>query len=270
MQPVTSSPPAELNGLTFYAVGRNTEVHHIEVYNNQDDAFEWFGGTVCAKNLVAMGCRRRHLRQRLRLPRQEPVPARRAARSGRLQDPESGASDKGMEMDGYESVAASGSLLFSASLWGNVTLIGTEYTGNGKRNIALSMRDNAAPQIFNSVFMDFGSVATMIENRTDSTGNGITLNVAERFGTPYTNYPAWTALNADERSGESLLLSGAGPQQTGLHPRFGVLEHHLRAASYAAGRLGPQDGLPPGSIRQRARALVRQHGLLVLRLAAPV
>ena len=69
-------------------------------------------------------------------------------------------------------------------------------TGNGKRNIALSMRDNAAPQIFNSIFMDFGSVATMIENRTDSTGNGITLNVTERFGTPYTNYPTWTALNA--------------------------------------------------------------------------
>jgi hypothetical protein len=185
----------ELNGLTFYAVGRNTEVHHVEVFNNQDDAFEWFGGTVCAKHLVAWGagddifdsdCGFRGKNQFL-------LGVQRDLGGSKV---ESGASDKGMEMDGYESVAASGSLLFSASLWGNVTLIGTEYTGNGKRNIALSMRDNAAPQIFNSVFMDFGSVATMIENRTDSTGNGITLNVTERFGTPYTNYPTWTALNA--------------------------------------------------------------------------
>jgi len=185
----------ELNGLTFYGIGRNTEVHHIEVYNNQDDAFEWFGGTVCAKHLVAWGagddifdsdCGFRGKNQFL-------LGVQRDLGGSKV---ESGASDKGLEMDGFETVAASGSLLFSASLWDNVTLIGTEYTGNGKRNIAISMRDNASPQIFNSIFMDFGSVATMIENRTDNTGNGITLNATERFGTAIIDYPTWTALNA--------------------------------------------------------------------------
>jgi len=45
----------EINGFTMYGVGRGTELHHIEVFNNQDDAFEWFGGTVNAKYLVGWG-----------------------------------------------------------------------------------------------------------------------------------------------------------------------------------------------------------------------
>ena len=185
----------ELNGLTFYAVGRNTEVHHVEVYNNQDDAFEWFGGTVCAKHLVAWGAGDDIFDSDagFRGKNQFLLGVQRDMGGTKI---ESGASDKGMEMDGYETVAASGSLLYSASLWDNVTLIGSEHTGNGKRNIALSLRDNVSPQIFNSIFMDFGSVATMIENRTDLTGNGLAMNAAARFTTPYTNYPTWTALNA--------------------------------------------------------------------------
>ncbi|WP_338769717.1 PKD domain-containing protein [Bernardetia sp. ABR2-2B] len=46
----------EINGVTFGGVGTGTIVEHIEVYANQDDAFEWFGGTVNCKYLVATAC----------------------------------------------------------------------------------------------------------------------------------------------------------------------------------------------------------------------
>jgi hypothetical protein len=42
----------EINGLTFGGVGSGTQVHHIMVRHTLDDCFEFFGGTVNAKNLV--------------------------------------------------------------------------------------------------------------------------------------------------------------------------------------------------------------------------
>ena len=43
----------EINGLTMGAVGRGTTIEYIEVFNNDDDGYEWFGGTVNAKYLVS-------------------------------------------------------------------------------------------------------------------------------------------------------------------------------------------------------------------------
>lgn len=43
----------ELNSLTMCAVGSKTQIHHIQVTNALDDAYEWFGGTVNCHHLVA-------------------------------------------------------------------------------------------------------------------------------------------------------------------------------------------------------------------------
>lgn len=43
----------EINAVTFGSVGRNTVVDNIQVSYSGDDAFEWFGGTVNAKHLIA-------------------------------------------------------------------------------------------------------------------------------------------------------------------------------------------------------------------------
>lgn len=43
----------EINGITFGSVGRGTQVDHVQVSYSGDDSFEWFGGTVNAKYLVA-------------------------------------------------------------------------------------------------------------------------------------------------------------------------------------------------------------------------
>lgn len=49
-------PNVEINGLTMGAVGRTTQIDHVIVSFINDDAFEWFGGTVNCSNLVAYRC----------------------------------------------------------------------------------------------------------------------------------------------------------------------------------------------------------------------
>lgn len=46
-------PDKEINSLTLAGVGSGTQIDHIQVAYAKDDAYEWFGGTVNAKYLVA-------------------------------------------------------------------------------------------------------------------------------------------------------------------------------------------------------------------------
>ena len=46
-------PDKEINGLTFGGVGSGTEVEFVQVSYSNDDSYEWFGGTVNAKHLIA-------------------------------------------------------------------------------------------------------------------------------------------------------------------------------------------------------------------------
>ncbi len=53
---VAVEPAKEINGLTMGGVGRGTIIDHIESFQNFDDGFEWFGGTVNCKNLATVMC----------------------------------------------------------------------------------------------------------------------------------------------------------------------------------------------------------------------
>jgi hypothetical protein len=46
-------PDKEINGLTLAGVGNQTVIDHVQVSYSNDDAFEFFGGTVNAKHLIA-------------------------------------------------------------------------------------------------------------------------------------------------------------------------------------------------------------------------
>ena len=50
---IALQPDKEINGLTLCAVGSGTTIDHIQVSYSGDDSFEWFGGTVNAKHLIA-------------------------------------------------------------------------------------------------------------------------------------------------------------------------------------------------------------------------
>lgn len=46
-------PDKEINSLTMAAVGSGTQIDHVQTSFGKDDSFEWFGGTVNCKYLIA-------------------------------------------------------------------------------------------------------------------------------------------------------------------------------------------------------------------------
>ena len=50
---LTNAANSEINGLTLYGVGSGTTIDHVQVSFSGDDSYEWFGGNVNAKYLVA-------------------------------------------------------------------------------------------------------------------------------------------------------------------------------------------------------------------------
>ncbi|MDX9791396.1 MAG: T9SS type A sorting domain-containing protein [Candidatus Kapaibacterium sp.] len=52
---IAANPNQELNSLTLGGVGRGTHISNIQVSYANDDAYEWFGGNVDAKYLIAFG-----------------------------------------------------------------------------------------------------------------------------------------------------------------------------------------------------------------------
>lgn len=50
---IAADPNSEINGLTCGGVGSGTTLDHIQVSYGNDDAYEFFGGTVSAKHLIA-------------------------------------------------------------------------------------------------------------------------------------------------------------------------------------------------------------------------
>ena len=130
----------EVNGLTFGAVGSKTVIDHIEVIFNQDDGFEWFGGTVSCSHLIAAFCGDDSYDYDM-------------GWRGKgqfwftIQSEEAG-SDRGGEHDGGTS-PETGTPLTTPMIY-NVTSIGRP--GGEKR--ALTFRDNAGGEYHNSIFVD--------------------------------------------------------------------------------------------------------------------
>ncbi len=50
---IASDPNSEINGLTLGGVGSGTTIENVQVSYGNDDAYEFFGGTVNCKNLIA-------------------------------------------------------------------------------------------------------------------------------------------------------------------------------------------------------------------------
>lgn len=137
----------EINGLTLGGVGSGTTISHVEVFANQDDGFEFFGGTVNASYLVAAFCGDDSFDfdqgYRGTLDHLFTI---------QIQDQEPG--DKAIEWDGATSP-------LTATPISNVTVtnltaigLGTSGTGDGS-NAPINPRDNATVNLHNSVFVNY-------------------------------------------------------------------------------------------------------------------
>ncbi len=132
----------EINGLTLGGVGSGTTIDYVEIYSNQDDGVEWFGGTVDCKHLAVAFCG-------------DDAYDYDQGWRGRVQYGFSIAGetigDRGGEHDGGTS--PENGTPYALPVFSNCTYIGGGVAA-GKR--ALTFRDNAGGEYHNSVFVNFG------------------------------------------------------------------------------------------------------------------
>ncbi len=148
---IALQPGKEINGVTFGSVGAKTIVDNVQVSFSGDDSFEWFGGAVDCKHLIAyrgidddfdtdFGFR------------------------GRVQfgliirDPEM--SDAAGASNGFESdndAAGSNAKPLTAGVFSNITMVGAKGNGtvvlpNGEKfEKAFCIRRNSSISVFNTV-----------------------------------------------------------------------------------------------------------------------
>jgi hypothetical protein len=146
------APNRELNGLTMGAVGRGTDISYVEVFSSSDDAFEWWGGVVNTHHLVAAFCE------------DDDFDTDQGYRGTNqfwfgIKPPWNGSTDsRGFETDGDLNQSVAGELPKSQWTVHNATLIGRgkSVTGFGG-GIGWNARDEAAPNVFNTIFTEFAA-----------------------------------------------------------------------------------------------------------------
>ena len=161
------APAEEINGLTMGGVGRGTLLDHVEVFSSDDDGFEWWGGTVNSTYLVASFCI------------DDDFDTDQGYRGTNqfwfgLKPPTFGTADsRGWETDGE--INQDGVPALPISNWKayNVTLI-----GRGKTNTsfgggaAWNLRDEAAPEMYNSIVTEFNQGLLLDNDGTIYATNG--------------------------------------------------------------------------------------------------
>jgi hypothetical protein len=172
----------ELNGLSIGGLGRETDIHHVEIMNNVDDGIEIWGGTVNLKyvSIWNIGDDSFDIDQGWRGKAQFGLIVQ-----GYSLDASqgSGVGDNCLETDGAEN--SDWQPVTTTSIY-NFTVIGQPTDGDG----ATAWRDNARVQYHNCIFMDCGEKVVRFDNIDGDGGKGYgfnnTLSWANTWTTPYT------------------------------------------------------------------------------------
>ena len=139
----------EINGLTLGAVGSGTTIDYVEIFANQDDGIEWFGGTVRATHLVVSFAGDDMFDYDLGYNGVNQYVF------GLMAE---GFGDNGGENDGADvnlgGAAGEGAQPFAIPTFANVTMVGSGLTAaNSSR--ALTIRDNAGAKYYRTIFYGF-------------------------------------------------------------------------------------------------------------------
>jgi hypothetical protein len=159
-------PDKEINGLTCGGVGNGTTIEYVQVSFCGDDSFEWFGGTVNARHLIAFKGWDDEFDTDYGF-------------SGKLQfllgvrDPEHADTSKSNGFESDNDAQGSGNTPLTTPIFSNVTLIGplygvqagkpqddvlynTQDAANGAKGgqfqAAMHIRRNSSLNVYNSVF----------------------------------------------------------------------------------------------------------------------
>ena len=143
----------EINGITLGAVGRETDLSYLEVYQNNDDGFEFFGGTANLDHfiVVSAGDDSIDLDEGYRGKGQFGLVVQ-----GILGQ---NVSDKVGEWDGANN--PNRSQPYGLPAFYNLTMVGLgQATAD---NTALHIRDNMGSRLYNSLMLDFGGAIAIVE-----------------------------------------------------------------------------------------------------------
>lgn len=258
----------ELNGLSMGGIGRNTDVHHVEVMNNVDDGVETWGGTVNYKYMSVwnVGDDSFDIDQGWRGKAQFILIVQ-----GYSTDASqgSGVGDNCFETDGAED--SHWQPVTTATIY-NATVIGQPIDGDH----ATAWRDNARVQYRNCVFLDPGEAFVKNDNVDGDGAHGYgfngTLSWAATWTTPYTatstvNAPANPA--AFYRAQSSGMLAETKDSIFGYSPGYtphstAYTEANARAV-FAAGNHNVQNPATlPIATLTRAAAPVTKGGKLMV------
>jgi hypothetical protein len=144
----------EINGITFAGVGSGTTVEYVEVFNNQDDGFEFFGGTVNTRYLISAFTTDDSfdIDQGYRGTGQFWLAVQNAVYADHAGEHDGGESSYG----GEDSTPYADPQIY------NATYIGSGLDGSG--STALNLRDNFAGSYLNSIFAGFPEHVVSIED----------------------------------------------------------------------------------------------------------
>ena len=162
---IAFQPNNEINGITFGGVGNKTIIDNVQVSYSGDDSFEWFGGTVNAKHLIAY----RGLDDDFDTDN---------GYSGNIQfalsvrDPQVAdvSGSNGWEADNNS--VGDGTTPKSKATFSNVTVVGPSGTPNANFKRAAHLRRNTEQAIFNSVAVGSYPIGLFIDG--DSSANNAT------------------------------------------------------------------------------------------------
>ena len=194
----------EINGLTLGGVGSGTEIEYVEVFANEDDGIEFFGGTVSVKHASVAFCGDDGFDYDF-------------GWRGKgqywfaIQEPGTGTGRSG-EHDG---ASPDGQDPFSQPTIYNATYIGigngaSASGGDANRALPLSilLRDNAGGYYRNSIFTGFNGAAVAVEDRDDTDVDafarfqagdlGFSGNIFEDFGAGTSAGDLFVAVNQGE------------------------------------------------------------------------
>ena len=195
----------ELNALTLNGVGSGTDIEYVQTHYGSDDGFEWFGGTVDARYLVATGISDDSFdfstgwqgRGQFWIAQQDPDDA-----------------DAGYEADGNEDDYDAAPLTDPTVY--NVTLVGKGLNGQGgtagESTSGMVLRRGLAGDYYNHIVLGFGGVGVDIDNA--ETVGRVTMQNSIVFGNA-TNFSG-----DDDGIDETAMLTQAGWNNRVVDPQL--------------------------------------------------
>lgn len=155
----------EINGLTMGGVGSGTTIEYVEVWSNDDDGFEWFGGTVNSRYLASM------------INQDDSYDWDFGWRGENqfwvaVQEQGFDPSNRGFESDGAHSGNLNAAVYSKPQIY-NMTLVGSTAAGtaNATDHNVMFFTENSGGLIHNSIIMGFGQGINITDVGGNTAGN---------------------------------------------------------------------------------------------------